>query len=91
MRYEMMRSRGAEDEWRVEAIDYEHDGQVSVAIFSGPDAERRAKEYMEWRNATRGVAREAMPAHAEEGGRYEVGSKGLCSDGTGSSSGNSSY
>jgi hypothetical protein len=64
MRYEMMRSRGAEDEWRVEAIDYEHDGQVSVAIFSGPDAERRAKEYTEWRNATRGVAREAMPAHA---------------------------
>ncbi len=64
MRYEMMRSRGSVDEWRVEAIDYEHDGQVFVAIFSGPDAERRAKEYAEWRNAAKGIAREAMPAHA---------------------------
>jgi hypothetical protein len=64
MRYEVMRSRGIVDEWRVEAIDYEQDGQVFVTIFSGPDAERRAKEYAEWRNATKGATREPVPAHA---------------------------
>ena len=33
------------DEWRVEAIDYEHEGECYVAIFSGPQAEERAKVY----------------------------------------------
>ncbi len=33
------------DEWRVEAIDYESEGEVCVAIFSGPGAEARAREY----------------------------------------------
>lgn len=33
------------DEWRVEAIDYEADGQVYVTIFSGPKAQVRAEEY----------------------------------------------
>lgn len=64
MRYETMRSRGSVDEWRVEGIDYEHDGQVFVTIFSGPDAERRAREYAEWKNSAKDIAREPMPAHA---------------------------
>lgn len=58
LRYEIMRSRGTVDEWRVEAIDYKHDGQVFVTIFSGPEAKQRAKEYAQWKSATRGTARE---------------------------------
>ena len=33
------------DEWRVEAINYEGEGECYVAIFSGPQAEQRAKAY----------------------------------------------
>ena len=32
-------------DWRVEAIDDEREGAVYVAIFSGPDAKERAREY----------------------------------------------
>ena len=42
---EVVASRGVPDEFRVEAIDYENEGQVYVAIFSGPKAEERAIEY----------------------------------------------
>ena len=47
LEYEVIRSRDAvaDDEYRVEAIDYDHDGQVYVAIFYGPDAKERAEEY----------------------------------------------
>lgn len=38
-------------DWRVEAIDFENEGAVYVAIFSGPDARERAEEYAAWQNA----------------------------------------
>ncbi len=38
-------------DWRVEAIDHEHEGAVYVTIFSGPDAKERAKEYAGIKNA----------------------------------------
>lgn len=41
------------DEWRVEGIDYGQDGQVYVAVFSGPEAEVRAKEYAVFKEAGR--------------------------------------
>ena len=34
-----------QEDWRVEAIDFEHEGAVYVAVFSGPDARKRAHEY----------------------------------------------
>lgn len=34
-------------EWRVEAHGSE--GEIAVTIFSGPEAEDRAKEYMHWK------------------------------------------
>lgn len=37
-------------EYRVEAIDHDSDGEVYVAIFSGPDAKVRAEEYARWKN-----------------------------------------
>ncbi len=37
-------------EWRVEAIDYESEGEVYVAIFTGPKARERADEYARFKN-----------------------------------------
>jgi hypothetical protein len=50
--YEVFVSRDAiaNDEWRVEAIDYDKDGQIYVAIFCGPQAQARAEEYARWKN-----------------------------------------
>ena len=45
---EDMRSPG---DWRVEAIDHDHEGQVYVAIFSGPNAQDRAEEYAALKNS----------------------------------------
>ena len=49
MQCEIVQSRGAVDEWRVEAIDFEDEGQAYVTIFSGPDAQHRAEEYAAWK------------------------------------------
>jgi len=51
MQYEAFKSKGTVDEWRVEAIDENNEGQVFVTIFSGPDAKQRAEEYAAWQNA----------------------------------------
>lgn len=49
MEYEVIKDRKfAADVYRVEAT--ESDGAVYVAIFSGPDSERLAKEYASWKN-----------------------------------------
>jgi hypothetical protein len=37
-------------DWRVEGIDYEREGEVYVAIFSGPFARERATEYASFLN-----------------------------------------
>jgi len=37
--------------WVVEAIDFDKDGEVYRALFTGPAAEQRAKEYTEWKLA----------------------------------------
>jgi hypothetical protein len=51
VRYQVELSRGTQDEWRVEAINHEGDGEIYVAIFSGPDAKRRAEGYAAWKDA----------------------------------------
>jgi hypothetical protein len=38
------------DDWRVEAIDHQGEGECYVTIFSGPDAEDRARDYAVWMN-----------------------------------------
>ena len=52
--YEVIRSKDSmdDDEYRVEAIDYDGEGQVYVAIFTGPAAKQRAEEYAGLENAT---------------------------------------
>ena len=51
MNYECVfsaRDRG----WVVEAIDFDNDGEVYRALFTGPAAEQRAREYAEWKQRT---------------------------------------
>ena len=52
MIYEVSESkRYPGDEWHVEAINYDGDGEIYVAIFSGPDAQRLAEEYAAWKQS----------------------------------------
>ncbi len=37
--------------YQVEGIDYDNDGVIYVAVFSGPAARARAEEYAEFKNA----------------------------------------
>ena len=43
MEYEVVQSQDISGEWRVECIDFESDGQIYVATFSGPNARDRAR------------------------------------------------
>jgi len=45
MQAEMVQNQQVAGEWQAEVINHEGDGEVYVTIFSGPDAEVRAKEY----------------------------------------------
>ena len=47
---EVIQDRANPNEWRVEDINFEDEGSVNVAIFSGPDAEARARVYANWKN-----------------------------------------
>ena len=51
MFYEVVESRPYLGTWHAEAVDDER--RVFVAIFSGPEAEQRAREYATWKNASR--------------------------------------
>lgn len=55
MEYEVLRAGGTADEWRVEAANEAADGLVYVALFSGPEAEQRAREYADWKNTGDGA------------------------------------
>lgn len=51
LNYEVIESPEFPGHWHVEAIDDE--GRVFVAVFSGPEAEGRAREYADWKNGLR--------------------------------------
>ena len=51
MNYEVIPDSISPGDWRVEAINDVGEGEVYVAIFSGPDAEQRAREYADWKAA----------------------------------------
>lgn len=57
MEYQVVKDRDTRDTWRVEAINEDGDGEVYVAVFSGPDAEGRATEYAAWKNSNVELAR----------------------------------
>lgn len=48
MKWELMKDRVLGVEWRVQANT--EDGALMRAIFTGPDAEQRAKMYCHWMN-----------------------------------------
>lgn len=50
MHYEVLQDKDSIGDWRVEAINYPElglggDGEIYVAIFCGPKAQTRAREY----------------------------------------------
>lgn len=45
MTWEVAESKNTPGEWVVEAINRDGDGEIYAAIFSGPNAEQRAREY----------------------------------------------
>ena len=49
MRYEISKSKGYSDEWRVETINVEEDGECYVTLFCGALAQERAQEYIAWK------------------------------------------
>ena len=51
VKYEVAQSRDVRDEYVVEGIDYENDGQIYGALFNGPQAKERAEEYARFKNA----------------------------------------
>lgn len=51
--YECVQSALCPDEWVAEAIDYDDEGVIYAALFSGPDAQKRAEEYTAWMNRPR--------------------------------------
>jgi hypothetical protein len=42
---EVYQRRNEPSVWGVEAIDMDGDGEIYLAVFSGPDAQQRATEY----------------------------------------------
>jgi hypothetical protein len=51
MRYEVTPSRDFPGDWVAGAVDTGRDGEIHIALFSGPQARDRAKEYAAWKNA----------------------------------------
>ena len=49
MEYEAFQDKQQAEDWRVEAIDYDSEGECYVTIFSGPGARKRAREYAEFK------------------------------------------
>ena len=50
MEYAVVHDKISRYDWRVEAINREGEGECYVTIFSGPDAQQRAKEYAAFKN-----------------------------------------
>jgi hypothetical protein len=51
MDWEISEDKDYPGNWHVDAIDFVNEGSCYVTIFSGPDAENRAREYAGWLNS----------------------------------------
>jgi hypothetical protein len=49
MEWEVVEDRQQPGQWRVEAINHDGEGEIYVAIFSGPSAQAHAEEYAAWK------------------------------------------
>jgi hypothetical protein len=52
MRFEVVLDPATPDTWRVAAIGRDGSEQPDLALFRGPSAEARAREYATWKNVT---------------------------------------
>lgn len=48
MQWEIYPHEDGSGDWVAEAFNFEGDGEIFTAIFSGPSAEGRAREYVSW-------------------------------------------
>ena len=53
MEYEIFESRDFPEEWIVEGIDYESDGEIYTTIFCRSKAKTRAESYLAWLKETK--------------------------------------
>ena len=56
MNYEISERKDFPGNWGVEAINYDGDGEIYMAIFSGPEAKERAEEYARLKNPMTGTS-----------------------------------
>jgi len=49
LKAEVVERKDSPEDWGVEAINDDGDGEVFMAIFSGPQARERALEYKSWK------------------------------------------
>jgi hypothetical protein len=49
IQYEAVKDKSNPEDWRAEYVDIKT-GDIMVAVFSGPLAEERAREYAEFKN-----------------------------------------
>lgn len=76
---EVFESKTEPDEWRVKVIDRDGEGECYVTIFSGPQAEERAKTYAAlFATDVEATKREAVREFAEELKREFMEFAGMC-------------
>jgi hypothetical protein len=49
MQWEIFPHEARSGDWVVEGINFAGDGEIYTMIFSGSDAEERAREYFAWK------------------------------------------
>lgn len=65
MKWQIVQSRTFIGEWRVEAIDYDDEGQLYVATFTGPGAKERAEEYSAFKSGAGAVLTRTQEVESE--------------------------
>jgi hypothetical protein len=60
MKYEIKESDNRSGEYLAVAVNEDSGGEVFSALFSGPDAKRRAEEYAAWKNSQLEVTGEQL-------------------------------
>ena len=60
MKYELKESEARSGDDLAVAVNEDSHGEVFSALFSGPDAKRRAEEYIAWKNSQLEVTGEQL-------------------------------
>ena len=60
MKYELKESEARSGDYLAVAVNEDSHGEVFSALFSGPDAKKRAEEYITWKNSQLEVTGEQL-------------------------------